>query len=54
MAPSDSTAYYDLGAAYQKAGDDKRAIAMYTKALELKPGDPDTLKNLQTLLPAGR
>jgi protein O-mannosyl-transferase len=54
MNPSDPTAYYDLGAAYQKAGENERAAEMYAKVLELKPDDPDTLKNLKMLLPAGR
>jgi tetratricopeptide (TPR) repeat protein len=36
--PKDATAYYKRGVAYQFKGDVDRAIADYSKAIELRPG----------------
>jgi Flp pilus assembly protein TadD len=49
MNPSNATAYFDLGVVYQKSGNTRGAAQMYSKVLELQPGDPEALTSLQTL-----
>ena len=39
--------YYNLGNAYFKTGNLGRSILNYERALELRPGDPDTQANLE-------
>jgi protein O-mannosyl-transferase len=49
IAPSDPTPYYDLGSVYQKLGKPDAAANQFRKALELNPGDADTIKALHAL-----
>jgi protein O-mannosyl-transferase len=49
--PLDSTPYYDLGGVYQKLGKSDVAADFYKKALELSPGDTDTIAALRSLEP---
>ena len=50
--PLDSTPYYDLGGVYQKLGKLDVAADLYKKALELSPGDTDTIAALRSLEPS--
>ena len=36
-----SNAYYNLGIAFRDMGDRERTLEHYTKAIELRPNDPD-------------
>jgi protein O-mannosyl-transferase len=47
--PLDATPYYDLGGVYQKLGKMDVAAGYYRKALELSPGDADTIAALRSL-----
>jgi Flp pilus assembly protein TadD len=47
--PLDATPYYDLGGVYQKLGKLDAAAGFYRKALELSPGDADTIAALRSL-----
>jgi Flp pilus assembly protein TadD len=47
--PLDSTPYYDLGSVYAKFGRAEAAADQFSKALHLKPGDPDTIAALHAL-----
>ncbi len=49
--PLDSTPDYDLGGIYQKLGKLDVAAGYYKKALELSPGDTDTIAALRSLEP---
>jgi protein O-mannosyl-transferase len=47
--PLDATPYYDLGGVYQKLGKLDVAADFYKKALQLSPGDTDTIAALRSL-----
>lgn len=47
--PSDATPYFDLAVLFQQRGQDEVALPFYRKVLELKPGDPDTIRNVSKL-----
>jgi protein O-mannosyl-transferase len=47
--PLDATPYYDLGGVYQKLGKVDVAADFYKKALQLRPGDTDTIAALRAL-----
>jgi Flp pilus assembly protein TadD len=47
--PLDSTPYYDLGSVYEKFGQPVAAADQFKKALQLRPGGPDTVAALHAL-----
>ncbi len=50
LAPDCVAAHLNLGMAYSALGNDAQALASHRKALELQPGNPETLKRLTALL----
>ncbi len=49
LKSKDPVPYYNLGALLQKGGRGDLAMVLYKKVLELKPGDEDTLRNMQLI-----
>ncbi|NJM05723.1 tetratricopeptide repeat protein [Candidatus Gracilibacteria bacterium] len=49
-APTLASAWKNRGGAYARSGDDQRAIADYTRAIELNPADGDTYFNRANML----
>jgi protein O-mannosyl-transferase len=48
--PDDPTPLFNLAAIYQKSGRPDLAMKLYTRVLQLNPGDADASSALQTLI----
>ena len=49
LKSQDIVLYDNLGAILQKTGRPDLAMVLYKKALDIKPGDQDTLQNIQLI-----